>query len=115
VRLSASEEVSARNYSKEIDTIAKAIHLCSLYAYDGEGPFPFWFEENRDKFRKLCDITADLSDQCTTQSILWVDGVQLWVLCFSIELTLGSTEIEARVKWKHNGKTKYSEAHVVYI
>ncbi len=59
-----------------------------------------------EKFRKLCDVTADLSDQCTRQSKMLVDGVELWVLRFSIELTLGSTEIEARIKWNHNVRDK---------
>jgi len=110
-----SKNINAQNYFQEIETIADAKHTVLLYAYDGKGPAPFWFEENREEFRKLCDITADLSDQCTSQSKMLVDGVELWVLRFSVELTLGSTEIEARIKWDHNGETKYSNAQVAYI
>jgi len=111
----ASKDVNARDYYREVEHIANAKCTSALYAYDGEGPVPFWFRENRNNFRKLCDVEADLSDQCVPQSKLIVDGTELWVLHYSIELTLGSTEIEARIKWNHNGKTKYSPASVVYI
>ncbi|KLO12783.1 hypothetical protein SCHPADRAFT_940956 [Schizopora paradoxa] len=114
-KLSMGGGSSACGYFREVQTPLHADILSGLYAYEGEDPAPIWFDENRDKFRKLCDITADLRELCTPESRVVVDGVGLWELHYSIELTLGSTEIEARVKWEHEGETKYSEAKVVYV
>jgi len=113
--MSVAEKVSAPDYYQEIKTISEAKYTCPLYAYDGEAPVPFWFDENREKLRLVCNIKADLTEQCTPQSKIIIDDVELWELSFSVELTLGSTEIEARIKWDHNGETKYSDAQVAYI
>jgi len=103
------------SYRTEIRRIDEAKLTVVLYVYDGEGPIPLWFQENEEEFRKLCDIKADLSEQCTPKSKSIVDGREFWVLRFSVEVTLGSTEIEARIKWQNGGKTKYSPATVVYV
>ncbi|KLO12778.1 hypothetical protein SCHPADRAFT_940952 [Schizopora paradoxa] len=114
-KLSASGGVDASEYWREIINPQNAHISCPLYAYEGEGPAPLWFDENKDKFRKLCEITADLSEQCTPETGTFIDGVGVWQLKYSVELTLGSTEIEARIRWEHKGETKYSEAKVVYV
>jgi len=66
------------------------------------------------QFFKVCDIRANLSEQCTPEARSVTDGKEFWVLSLSIELTLGSTEIQARAKWQNNGQTEYSDAQVVY-
>ncbi len=43
----ASKEVNARDYCREVEHIANAKCTSALYAYDGEGPAPYWFKENR--------------------------------------------------------------------
>ncbi|KAH8117896.1 hypothetical protein DFH11DRAFT_1503901 [Phellopilus nigrolimitatus] len=80
-----------------------------ILVYDGDLPVPTWFEENKHKFRTLCEIEADLSDVCTEQSSNY-SVFELLVrnrapdafpqAKFDIELKFGTTELEARIKWE---------------
>ncbi len=55
------------------------------------------------KLQELCQIEADLSELCTEKSKKSLAGVSTyWVLRYEIEIKMGTTEIEARIKWKEN-------------
>jgi len=87
----------------------------SVYCYDGDGPIPLWFDENRGKFRELCKLEADLSDRCTDEAKSCLGGlIDFWTLDFEVELKLGTTEVEARIKWEQDGTTRYGPVRVVY-
>lgn len=113
-RIPTSKEIRALSYRTEVKNTDDAQLTVALYAHDGNGPAPLWFEEKRKQFFKVCDIRANLSEQCTPEARSVTDGKEFWVLSLSIELTLGSTEIQARAKWQNNGQTEYSDAQVVY-
>ncbi|KLO12776.1 hypothetical protein SCHPADRAFT_904821 [Schizopora paradoxa] len=114
-KIHSTQEICARNYKSEVVKPDDAKLTVTLVAHDGKAPAPMWFKEHRDEFFKLCDIKADLSNQCTLQSRQTVEDREFWVLKYSIELTLGSTEISARIKWQSGNETKYSDAQVVYV
>ncbi|KAH8117835.1 hypothetical protein DFH11DRAFT_1541121 [Phellopilus nigrolimitatus] len=97
-----------------------------IFVYDGDLPVPTWFEENKNKFRTLCKMEADLSDVCTEPSpkssifdfFFRRTPEAFWKASFEIELKFGTTELEARIKWEANsrsqGKTKYGPVSIVY-
>ncbi|KAH8117904.1 hypothetical protein DFH11DRAFT_865015 [Phellopilus nigrolimitatus] len=110
-------------YTKEFFFKSMAARFTiKIFAYDGDLPVPTWFEENKHKFRTLCKIEADLSDVCTEPSprssildyFLGRKPEAFWKANFEIELTFGTTELEARIKWEANGKTKYGPVSIVY-
>lgn len=87
----------------------------SIYCYDGDGPVPVWFNENRGKFRELFTLEADLSDGCIDKERHSLGGIfDFWAVEFEIELKLGTTEVEARIKWEQDGKTKYGPVRIIY-
>ena len=56
-----------------------------------------------EKFRELCKLEADLSSLCTDKERRTLGGlIDYWLLDFEIELKLGTTEFEARIKWEQN-------------
>jgi len=119
VRKNESVTVSdthSSSYSKRIFDVEDARHVSSsIYCYDGDGCIPYWFDEDKEKLQELCQIEADLSELCTEKSKKSAVGVlSYWLLDFEIEIKMGTTEIEARIKWEEDGDTKYGPARVVY-
>ncbi len=56
-----------------------------------------------EKLQELCQIEANLSELCTEKSKKSVVGVlSYWLLDFEIEIKMGTTEIEARIKWEED-------------
>ncbi|KLO12785.1 hypothetical protein SCHPADRAFT_940958 [Schizopora paradoxa] len=109
-------EAYCKSYLRRVLNKDDARHTSSsIYCYDGDDPVPLWFEENKGKFRELCKLEADLSGRCTDKTRRNLGGlVDYWLLDFEIELKLGTTELEARIKWEQNGQTLYGPVRVVY-
>lgn len=58
---------------------------------------------NVGKLRELCKLEADLSGRCTDKARRNSGGlIDYWFLDFAIELKLGTTEMEARIKWEQD-------------
>ncbi|KAH8117852.1 hypothetical protein DFH11DRAFT_862716 [Phellopilus nigrolimitatus] len=77
-----------------------------ILIYDGDLPPPMWYEENKDKFRTLCTLEADLSELYTESSRNAFVPRLFWKAEFEIELKVGTAELEASIKWEANGETK---------
>lgn len=63
-----------------------------------------------DQFRELCKLEADLSEMCTDATLmvarppipLSLPPMSYWKLRFDVEVKLGTTELEAAIKWEQN-------------
>ena len=52
-----------------------------------------------DKFEVTCTIKADLSKLCQPSFIRAHNGKLFWRIDFDVEIMLGLTELQARIKW----------------
>ncbi|KAH8117848.1 hypothetical protein DFH11DRAFT_1503478 [Phellopilus nigrolimitatus] len=75
-----------------------------ILVYNGDLPLPKWYKENKDKFRTLCKLEADLFEVCTEspQNASMPETLARWRAVFEIELKFGTTQLEARIKWEAN-------------
>ncbi|KAI5122758.1 hypothetical protein M0805_009841 [Coniferiporia weirii] len=118
------EQTFRESYFKEFFTKESAEHFTTeILCYDGDLPVPKWYNENKGKFRTACRLEADLSELCTdaiqSSSVSMLLLTQRtsrvhWKAIFDIELKFGTTELEARIKWEKNGKTKYGPVTIIY-
>ncbi|OCB85344.1 hypothetical protein A7U60_g7651 [Sanghuangporus baumii] len=94
-----------------------------LLCYDGDLPAPYWYNENKDKFKPIFKLEADLSSLWDTldrgtslfEVILNPTFRPYKYLVFDIELKFGTTEVEARIKWEENGIVKYGPAKIHWL
>ncbi|OCB85346.1 hypothetical protein A7U60_g7653 [Sanghuangporus baumii] len=94
----------------------------NILRYDGDLPAPYWYNENKDKFKTVLELEADLSSLWDSVEATEIRGSSLLELLFSsilpphkdlvfeIELDLGGMEDKAAVKWKENGVDKYEKS-----
>ncbi|KAL5485836.1 hypothetical protein ACEPAI_6878 [Sanghuangporus weigelae] len=113
-----------RSYSQRFFSKERATHYTTeLLCYDGDLPVPYWYNENKEKFRTICRLEADLSALCRepspTSSLLEAFITPLigpyWNVSFDVELKFGTTEVEARIKWVENGVTKYGPVKIDWL
>ncbi|KAL5485841.1 hypothetical protein ACEPAI_6883 [Sanghuangporus weigelae] len=94
-----------------------------LFCYDGDLPAPYWYNENKEKFKTIFRLEADLSSLWDTldrgTSLLEVIFSSTFrsykYLVFDIELKFGTTEVEARIKWEEDGVVKYGPAKILWL
>ncbi|KAH8117833.1 hypothetical protein DFH11DRAFT_1740928 [Phellopilus nigrolimitatus] len=103
-----------KEYFQEVKMGQSTIINPNLYCYDGELPAPKWYDENEESIHHVCTIRADLSKLCRPALLCSHKGKKYWKLDYEIELKFGLTELQARIKWKEDGKTKYGPAAIVY-
>ncbi|THH09037.1 hypothetical protein EW145_g2296 [Phellinidium pouzarii] len=116
-------QVFRESYFKELFYKESAEHFTTeLLCYDGDLPVPRWYNENKNKFKTVCKLEADLSELCS-ESIRSSSMLEFlsqgtsrayWKASFDIELNFGTTELEARIKWEVKGKPKRNRGLIFF-
>nr|GAT46612.1 predicted protein [Mycena chlorophos] len=94
-------------------------HSTTIYAYRRATPPTFMRFPGRQSllpgFDQICTISGDLT-RCfrATRAQNTAQGVRVKILVFEVCLTLGDTEISARMRWKVGADYSYGPATVAY-
>lgn len=86
-----------------------------IIKYDGNEKKPGWMDVERDKFKTLCEIYADISAAPSTAK-LGKSGGMCYYREFDVVLLVGLTELKAQIRWTNaiTGLESSGDAHIVY-
>ncbi|KAF7361376.1 hypothetical protein MSAN_01170400 [Mycena sanguinolenta] len=117
-KLEVSKEFSSPFYVEMEDTRANFVYKVVVYAYRRLSPPPFLRFPGKQTlvpgYDVLCSVEADLRNCFDATRYKTVHGVRFKTVSFQVCLTLGETEISARMRWQENGEDVYGPATVAY-
>ncbi|KAK6974608.1 hypothetical protein R3P38DRAFT_3335708 [Favolaschia claudopus] len=94
-------------------------HESTLYAYRRLAPTTFVRFPGRQTllpgYDAVCTVQGDLTNLfAATQQITTATGTKIKRLSFEVCLSMGETEVTARLRWKEDGETVYGPATIAY-
>lgn len=102
------------NFNRESETKLTEFHQ-DILCYRGELPQPQWLDVDPDMYKRVCDITVDLS-RMEQPPLPKVDGTKgkFYRVSYDVILLFGSTELQAQVAWKEDDVEKRTPAKIIY-
>ncbi|EJD00154.1 uncharacterized protein FOMMEDRAFT_159802 [Fomitiporia mediterranea MF3/22] len=97
-------EKHAVPYTWLASNASETMHKCTLIRYNGPDHTPTWYDENKADFSRLFQL----------ERMHTYKNRRFWHINFSIEISFGQVELQARIKWIEDGVVHHGPATIFY-
>lgn len=107
-------EIKVRRCARRVGAPATNV-LAPIIKYDGDQKEPGWVDAERDKFKTLCRVVADIS-AAPCKRTLGKTGKFCYSREYEVVLLVGLAELKAQIRWSDSitGEEISTDASIVY-